>query len=975
MRHHKLYFPLSLCAMLLLLTSLNLFAQNATIGNVNSFEGLGQGTPLFAQTTLQPDANGAVGDNQYVQWVNHSYAVYSKAGALLQGPTSGNTPFAGLPAGSSCAANNDGQPIVQFDKQAHRWVMSQVSSTNGAVTGFIECVAVSTSNDATGAYNAYEFNYGPVQVNDSPKMGIWSDAYYVSYNMLTAGTLAPAGAALCALDKNAMLAGTPATQICFALPAFQDILPADLDGATLPPAGSPEYFMNAGTNALNLWTISSVNFVAGSATLSGPVSIPVAAFAPVCNGADCADQLGTVTQLDVRSSPLMYRLAYRNNAGTESLVTTHTVFSGSTSGVRWYEIRSPGSPAPVVFQQATFAPDNDYRFLSSAAMDLAGNIALGYSHSSSAINPGISVTGRAAADAPGTMGAEIVVQNGTGSQTTAGANWGRYNSMTVDPADDCTLWYTNQYLAATGSLWNTRIANLKFTNCGPDFSLTAAPASATIPSGGGTANYTIGLTNTNGYAGTVNLNPTVGGLPAGATATFAPTSITGAATSNLAVATIATTPAGTYTLTISGSDGTLVRTTTVTLVVANPDFSIAAAPATIVAESPGSGTSLVSVTAINGYAGTVSFAVAGLPAGVTFTLPNTAGGASSSLTISVPAGTTPGSYPLTITGTDTVTPSLTHTIPATLQVTDFNISAAPSALSVVAGTSGNYTVSAAPVAGYTGTVNFGLSGAVPAGITAAPASVTVISGTVSTTLVVSVANTVAVGTYSFSVTGSDGVVSHSVPVTLTVVTPDFSISAAPSSQTITAGANAGYAVTVGASGGFTGQVNFTTTVAPAGAGSPVATINPGSVISSGTASLTVTTSAFTTTPGIYTVSVIGTSGGLTHTATVTIVVNPPPGDFSMSVSPSTLGVKRGKSATATVTITALAGFTGRVQLGVSGLPTGVTASFAPTSVTGSGNSVVTIFVGNSVKQGTYGLTISGGSGTLSHTIGMQIIVN
>src|SRR5258708_22098573 len=259
MRHHKLYFPVSLCAMLLLLTSLNVFAQNATIGNVNSFEGLGQGTPGFVQTSLQPDANGAVGDAQYVQWVNNSYAVFSKAGALIQGPTPGNTPFAGLPPGSSCLVNNDGQPIVQFDKQAHRWVMSQVSTTNGAVTGFIECVAVSTTNDATRPYNAYQFNYGPVQVNDSPKLGIWTDAYYVSDNMLTAGTLAPPGAPLCALDQNAMLAGTPATQICFALPSFQAILPAHPERATPPPAGSPEYFTNAATNPPHLRPTSTTN--------------------------------------------------------------------------------------------------------------------------------------------------------------------------------------------------------------------------------------------------------------------------------------------------------------------------------------------------------------------------------------------------------------------------------------------------------------------------------------------------------------------------------------------------------------------------------------------------------------------------------------------------------------------------------------------------------------------------------------------
>lgn len=1081
MRHHKLYFPLSLCAMLFLLTSLNLFAQNATIGNVNSFEGLGQGTPGFVQTSLQPDANGAVGDAQYVQWVNNSYAVFSKAGALIQGPTPGNTPFAGLPPGSSCLVNNDGQPIVQFDKQAHRWVMSQVSTTNGAVTGFIECVAVSTTNDATGPYNAYEFNYGPVQVNDSPKLGIWTDAYYVSYNMLTAGTLAPAGAALCALDKNAMLAGTPATQICFALPAFQDILPADLDGATLPPAGSPEYFMNAGINALNLWTISSVNFVAGTATLSAPVSIPVAAFAPVCDATGCAAQLGTVTTLDVRSSPLMYRLAYRNNGGTESLVASHTVFSGSTSGVRWYEIRSPGNPAPVVFQQATFAPDNTYRFLSSAAMDLAGNIALGYSLSNSAINPGIAVVGRALADPPSTMGTEIIVQNGTGSQTTAGANWGRYNSMTVDPADDCTLWYTNQYLAATGSLWNTRIANLKFTNCGPDFSLTAAPASIAVPAVGGTANYTIGLTNTNGYAGTVNLNPTVAGLPAGATATFAPTSITGAATSNLAVTTIATTPAGTYTLTLSGTDGTLVRTATVTLVVnAAADFSLSATPASITA-APAPGPSAVysvSVTALNGYTGTVGFGVSGLPAGATFTLPNATAPSSSNLSITLAAGTAAGPYTLTITGTDTVDATLTHSATVTLVVSDFSVSATPASLTVAQGNSGSYTVSVAAISGYTGTVNLTLSGQ-PVGATPTFTPVSII-GSGSSTLAISVAGTVPAGSYPLIITASDGTTTHSVSVTLVVValdftlsatpasqtvtagttasyviavgslngftdtvslsatvtpsvsggpiasispaslagsgtasltvtsaaftTPagtytititgtsptlthtttvtltlnaaaDFTISASPSSQTVAAGTNAGYAVTVGSLNTFNGQVNLTTTIAPAGAGSPVVTINPSTLVGSGTASLTVTTSAFTTTPGIYTITVIGTSPGISHSATATIVVNPPPGDFSISLSPSTLGVKRGKSATTTVTITALAGFTGNVQFGISGLPTGVTAKFAPTSVTGSGNSVLTITVGNSVKQGTYGLTVSGGSGTLSHTTGLSIVVN
>src|SRR5438094_1275264 len=205
----------------------------ATTSGLN-FAGVGNGDYGFVPNAAPPDTNGAVGATQYVQWVNESFAVFDKTtGTLLHGPVAGNTLWAGF--GGGCETNNDGDPIVQYDKMAGRWVFTQFSVST---TPYLQCVAVSTTPDATGTYNRYAFNYGN-QFPDYPKLGVWPDAYYVTYNIFTNGQTF-AGPKVCAWDRVAMLAGSPATQVCFQLgTGVNSLLPSDQDGLTPPLQGAP----------------------------------------------------------------------------------------------------------------------------------------------------------------------------------------------------------------------------------------------------------------------------------------------------------------------------------------------------------------------------------------------------------------------------------------------------------------------------------------------------------------------------------------------------------------------------------------------------------------------------------------------------------------------------------------------------------------------------------------------------------------
>ena len=428
-------------------------------------DGVGVGFPGFTVQSAPPDTTGVVGATQYVQWVNTSFAVFDKAtGNVVYGPVPGNTLFTGF--GGGCEANNDGDPVVQYDKAANRWVMMQFSVST---TPYTQCVAVSQTSDATGAWNRYSFTY--TGFNDYPKAGVWPDGYYVTYNIFNGNSFG--GSKVCAMDRTKMLAGLAATQQCFQLStSYGGLLPSDLDGSIQPTTGAPNFVMNFGTNTLNLWKFHVDWATPASSTFTGPTALSVAAFAAACGGGTCVPQASTNRTLDSLADRLMYRLAYRKFAdGHDALVVNHAVKIGNGgakntySGTRWYEVRDPAG-TPTVFQQSSYAPDNTHRWMGSIAMDKQGNIALGYSASSGTIKPAIRYATRLAADPLNTLSNETLIIQGTGAQTGTLSRWGDYSHMSVDPVDDCTFWFTTEYLKANGSFnWSTRIASFKINGC------------------------------------------------------------------------------------------------------------------------------------------------------------------------------------------------------------------------------------------------------------------------------------------------------------------------------------------------------------------------------------------------------------------------------------------------------------------------------------------------------------------------------
>ena len=447
---------------------------------------------------LPPDTNGAAGATQYVQMVNSDFAVYSKAGAVLRHATPIDALWSGV--GGECAVHDDGDPVALYDQYAGRWLLSQFVAQPAAGESYGECVAISQTGDATGAYNLYFFDFGPDTFLDYPHFGVWRDGYYMSANEFPTGQETSSGAAAIVYERSKMLAGEPARFVWFDEaaanpPGGQYIgqLPADADGSRLPPAGEPNVFAEVDDPAsvpptstsdagfdMRLWNFH-VDWSNPEASTFGrdgepSATIPVAPFVrPQCvyGYGDCALQKGGPQGLDVLGDRLMFRLAYRNFGDHESLVLNHTVKAGALEGIRWYEVRSPTSN-PVVYQQGTYAPDDSptnplSRWLGSIAMDKQGNIALGFSASGVNDYPSLRYTGRAAGDAPGQMTqAEQVLYTGQGPQTEPEGRWGDYSELSVDPANDCTFWFTSEYLTADtvviGS-WATRIGAFRFPGC------------------------------------------------------------------------------------------------------------------------------------------------------------------------------------------------------------------------------------------------------------------------------------------------------------------------------------------------------------------------------------------------------------------------------------------------------------------------------------------------------------------------------
>lgn len=483
--------------------------------SLSVFEGIGKDSPFsyspakFRVLLVPPDANGAVGETQYVQWVNTSFAVFDKqTGKLLYGPVDGQTLWQDFDRGS-CENNNDGDPIVQYDKINKRWVLAQFSKSEFPnprtgltvkVPPFSQCIAVSETSDALGKYRRFRFNYD--FFNDFPKVGVWPDGYYATFNMYSKAPtekgeeVQSLGPLVCAYDRDVMLGlntQRKASQQCIQLPdTFFSLLPADVDGTSWPTSGTPNYLLNLEpeSGSINLWKFRVDWNNEANSRFEGPKKVSgVAPYEVACRtegrGA-CIPQRGTEQLLESLSERLSYRVAYRRFPTHESFVFNHTVKteSGGTA-IRWYEMRSPFD-TPTIYQSGTFAPDNNSRWLASIAMDKSGNIGLGYTVSGTDLSPSIYFSGRRDSDPKGQLERETQIVNG-GSQrcklsnerceksclqrdgkcsTSLAARWGDYTTLTIDPTDDCTMWYTAQYLTEDGLFdWKTKIAKIRFNSC------------------------------------------------------------------------------------------------------------------------------------------------------------------------------------------------------------------------------------------------------------------------------------------------------------------------------------------------------------------------------------------------------------------------------------------------------------------------------------------------------------------------------
>ena len=511
-----------------------------------------------------------------------------------------------------------------------------------------------------------------------------------------------------------------------------------------------------------------------------------------------------------------------------------------------------------------------------------------------------------------------------------------------------------------------------------DFSLSASPSSQSVDPGSG-ASYAVNVSYSGSYSGTVTLSAT--GLPTGAGATFTPSSVSSSGSSTMDVTTDASTAPGSYTITITGSDGGgASHSTIVTLVVnstSSGDFSLSASPSSRTVTA-GSNTSYgVTITPSGGFSAGVNLSVSGLPSGATAGFsPNPATG-SSTMSVTTNGSTPTGTYTLTVTGTSG---SLVHTTTVSLTVNpaanpDFALSVSSATLTAPPGSSSTDTITVTPSGGFTtGSVSLSLSGLprrTSSSFSVNP--ITITSGSPgSSLLTISTNKRTSTGTYPLTLTATGGGVSKTINLTLVVGTassPDFSISASPSSQTVDPGSSTSYGVSVTASGGFSDAVSFSASGLPSGA---TAGFSPTSVSGgSGNSTLTITTSTSTPT-GTYTVTITGTSS-VTHSTTVTLVVGTAAGgDFSLSASPGNVTLRKGGTATYTVSVSPASGSNPTVGFQVSGTPGGSSATFSPSSVTGSGSTTLSVVVPSSAS-GNYTLTITGTNTTgTSHTVSVGL---
>jgi hypothetical protein len=506
-----------------------------------NFSGLDADTSaLLASRVAPPDTVGAVGPDHYVQMINLVFVVYDKDGSICGSP--GCIPPGGGPFntsdvwdgfGGSCESENDGDPIVLYDHLADRWLISQFALA-GSPVDTQQCIAISQTSDPTGAFHRYAFDLSPgvTRFDDYPKIGLWPDAYVLTVNEFTSDGNSFLGALAFALERQEMIQGNAAGAFRMgpldcpsdpnAGPCYFSLQPGDLDGPA-PPPGTPNPVVMAfdwatwgeadmpGPDGYQLWELD-VDWGAPAAGLTELARVDTAEFdAQLCTFPDpCVPQPAPGPVLDSLGQFTMFRAQVRHWGTHQSLVVNHTIdvdIEGERAGIRWAELRR-SEGAWSLHQSGTHAPDDgEHRWMGSIAMNGAADIAVGYSLSSDATYPSVVYATRAAADTPGSLpGGEVTLHAGTGAQLASSNRWGDYSSMSVDPVNDCTFWYTQEYYEEDASFdFKTRVGAFAPADCtslgaGPsplEFGSLVAPTSATelvtlanLSEGGGSLDVT-----------------------------------------------------------------------------------------------------------------------------------------------------------------------------------------------------------------------------------------------------------------------------------------------------------------------------------------------------------------------------------------------------------------------------------------------------------------------------------------------------
>ena len=515
-----------------------------------SFDGVG------ANGFSPPDTNGDVSPNEYLQWVNIRWAILDKVTGARSATVAGNSFWAGF--GGTCQTTNNGDPIALWDDRAGRWVVSQfVVSDPGS-----QCFAVSATSDPLGAYHRYQFNL-PL-FGDYPHIGIWSDGGKQSaYTMVTHDFSPPPrsfqGASLIAVERDKMLNGQPAAIVRFSGLDQYGMQPAHLEGVVDAPTGACPVFVHFDSQtAQYVFYDICLNWLSPtSSTLNGPTFLtPRFPFVPRF---EQIPQQSSSAPLDAFGTNTMYRAsarAFPEGAPADiSMVINHGVLGPDEQGsIKWVQFNLNGGPVAYpngamfldsfeqggsalpsitskqLFDEGTFAPDTDNRWMGGIAMDRSGNIAVGYSVSSATQNPEIRMTGRRLGDAPGVLlDEQTCTPPNTGAQLSTGSRWGDYASMSVDPADECTFWFTSEYFPTTStSTWSTRVCAFKFPNCGlPTLALVADSPTrvelcGTPTPAAPTFDLRVGVLD--GFSETITFSAT--GVPGGVTPSFNPMMIT-----------------------------------------------------------------------------------------------------------------------------------------------------------------------------------------------------------------------------------------------------------------------------------------------------------------------------------------------------------------------------------------------------------------------------------------------------------------